>query len=121
MRYGSQAWAVWFGGPGLLRHTDPTWSADDYLDLTPTFPDLRSPETIRASVFEYIHWKTGHTEYLIVGEMDLDTLDFHITRLSRQKPSAWRETWLTAFSQELRYRADRHDFETQTRCHALGG
>jgi hypothetical protein len=84
------------------------------MDLEPFFPDLTNDETRRTSWFTLTRLDHQPRECTPLRDMSVPEICTHYSRLKAQSPSTWNAAWITAFEQELEYRASRNAYETQT-------
>jgi len=90
------------------------WTAEDDMDLTPTFPDMDTDEARRESWFTVSAFHVQPRQVIRLATMTVSEICDHYGRLKDQVPSAWNAARITAFEQEPEYRASRHAYETQT-------
>ncbi len=83
------------------------------MDLTPPFPSMDTDEARGQSWFTLTSFHTQPRESIRLAEMSVTQICDHYSRLKGQSPSTWNAAWITAFEQELEYRASRHYYETQ--------
>lgn len=108
----AHTWGTLRDGQLKLQH-GRNWTAEDYMDLEPFFPDLTNDEARRTSWFTLTRLDLQPRECIQLQEMRVVDICNHYTRLKKQVPSTWNTAWITAFEQELEYRASRNLYETQ--------